>query len=751
MSTWDCLHRPSSDRVSWTTGNVGEAIPGVQTPLSYTFWTRPFERTVRGSYAEMGVLPRSAAWAPPTDVDEAALGVFFGRPVLNTNLVLEVGAALPGVSSRDVAANVLGATDLAYLPPDRPGRYPVVAVKLPALAARLGRRMARLDREVHRAWRCAVTGTDPGRTRAGLPAIRDLFTRALLDHSHATFLSQAVFEQLTAAAGGRVGGLGELVSGYGGMLEVRLLQELWDVAQGRADLDGWLARYGYLGPNAGSLSARSWRERPAPVERLLGTYRSAPAPAEVEARRGEVRQRAERALLDGLSPPARVRLRVLLRLARHFIPLREVGKNMYLKAGDAARVSIRRLGAELARTGALTDPEDVFFLTWDELVGALPPDVPAVLEERRARYLVYRELELPPVFTGTPEPRTRRMPLFVGAAAVVIDVGGQLSHGAIVARELGIPCVAGVRTATATLRTGDRIVVDGDRGTVTRLDPRPAHERPETRAVDRGTKPTMSTSPEARRRMTDKIEMDATTMRAAMWSGVLFVVFLIVAQGLLMQFVPGPSPDLSAQEVADRFIERKTEIRIGSVIQIIVWTFWATWASGIIILLRRMERGYPVITYSAIALNGASVCIIVLIPMTWAVAAFRPESIDPQLTRAMNDWVWFLWLYTWPPFAVFMALIGVAIMRNRSEFEYYPRWVAYYNFWSAIFIFPAALIAFFKTGPFAWDGIFAFWLPVIVLFGWMLVMSFVTMQSINRHERELTALLDKGPAETATA
>jgi pyruvate,water dikinase len=61
--------------------------------------------------------------------------------------------------------------------------------------------------------------------------------------------------------------------------------------------------------------------------------------------------------------------------------------------------------------------------------------------------------------------------LFLVAGALVIDVGGPLSHGAIAARELGIPCVINTRHGTAHLRTGDLVVVDGDRGTV-----RPAPE-----------------------------------------------------------------------------------------------------------------------------------------------------------------------------------------------------------------------------------------------------------------------------------
>jgi len=60
-------------------------------------------------------------------------------------------------------------------------------------------------------------------------------------------------------------------------------------------------------------------------------------------------------------------------------------------------------------------------------------------------------------------------PLFVPAAAVVVDVGAQVSHAVIVSRELGIPCVVSVKDATRRIVDGTMLLVDGDAGTVTVL------------------------------------------------------------------------------------------------------------------------------------------------------------------------------------------------------------------------------------------------------------------------------------------
>ena len=63
------------------------------------------------------------------------------------------------------------------------------------------------------------------------------------------------------------------------------------------------------------------------------------------------------------------------------------------------------------------------------------------------------------------------------SSALVMDIGGQMSHAAVVARELGLPCVVNTRTGTRRLRTGDRVRVDGSAGTVEILERAPEARR----------------------------------------------------------------------------------------------------------------------------------------------------------------------------------------------------------------------------------------------------------------------------------
>ena len=61
-----------------------------------------------------------------------------------------------------------------------------------------------------------------------------------------------------------------------------------------------------------------------------------------------------------------------------------------------------------------------------------------------------------------------------------------------------------------------------------------------------------------------------------------------------------------------------------------------------------------------------------------------------------------------------------------------PRWVAYFNLWCACLISPAALIEFFKVGPFAYNGIISFWFIYLVFFGWIVIMSVVVLKALTK-------------------
>ncbi len=224
---------------------------------------------------------------------------------------------------------------------------------------------------------------------------------------------------------------------------------------------------------------------------------------------------------------------------------------------------------------------------------------------------------------------------------------------------------------------------------------------------------------------------DVAIARILAYSGIALVISLAITQGLLMGFIPPPSPNLSPEALAQIFIERKIGIRIGALIQCICYSFWGTWGIAIVVCIRRMERGIPVITYASIANVGGGYVFFLLMPITWAMLAFRPEAMDPKFLQIMNDYVWFIFILSWPPFAIFMIFIAVAVFRDHNLPTIFPRWVAYFNLWCAVLITPAGLIEFFTTGPFAYDGLISFWFIYLIFFGWIMVMSFVSLKALS--------------------
>jgi pyruvate,water dikinase len=197
---------------------------------------------------------------------------------------------------------------------------------------------------------------------------------------------------------------------------------------------------------------------------------------------------------------------------------RERTKAAVLALGGELRRVHLELGRRLVDAGLLEAPTDVDLLSVAELHDAMAGSGPAgVTLAKRRRWLERYEAEgpLPVRFAGPPEravapvPEGRRFegwatspgvargtaqvvhtpteqleaghvlvaestdaswaPLFVGAAGIVLERGGPLSHAAILARELGVPAVLNVEGATRRL-DGHEVSVDGDAGIVVVLD-----------------------------------------------------------------------------------------------------------------------------------------------------------------------------------------------------------------------------------------------------------------------------------------
>ncbi len=277
----------------------------------------------------------------------------------------------------------------------------------------------------------------------------------------------------------------------------------------------FLIRHGHRGYRELCMRDPSWAQDPGGLGSMMQVMlRAALDPAD----RGPVRKQPD--------APTSSAVRFLARLAQGGARGREETKSKMALMAHALKRGYRHLGEVLAQMGQLPDADLVFFFDRAELHRIVADaDISGLVQRalRRREALAFQDsLEFDDVSVGRPKPITAKppsaytddqivgrpasrgtvegtvrvaksirdardvqrgeilvapvtdvgwTPYFTVIAALVTDIGSSVSHGAVVAREYGLPCVVNTLVATQVLKTGDRVRVDGDRGLVTRLLP----------------------------------------------------------------------------------------------------------------------------------------------------------------------------------------------------------------------------------------------------------------------------------------
>jgi len=514
----------------WSNGNVGEALPDVMTPATWSFVELIMSRTT----------------FPPSLPGYLGYGRIGGRLYVNVSMSMSL-EALAGMSPRRFAAllsPVLGKLPpVGEIPRPRLPRGKVIRLAVPAAVAML-RRLRSSQRRMPEFFAAA-----PGRCerlRAEIERTADAAVLASLWPDQVRPLLEEACEMLAGATthGTRMlsipGRLARLVgkadatlllSGGATLASLGPALGLARLGRGEIDRDTFARQYGHRGPHEVELSMPRPAEDPAWIDRQLAvvgdTARDAFRDADALLADAEAARAAAWERLDRQDPRKAAAARKLIARWAPIARDREAARSEVIRAAWVARTWVRRAGA-LTGLG-----DDLFFLELPETFGLLRGD-PAPLEKvpaRRASYQAYRALPPYPAlirgrfdpvrwaadpdrrgdyyderaqaarpdeeitgFPGAagvvegiarvlraPEDAARLgdgeilvttvtnigwTPVFPRAAAVVTDVGAPLSHAAIVARELGIPAVVGCGNATLRLHSGDRIRVDGSRGTV---------------------------------------------------------------------------------------------------------------------------------------------------------------------------------------------------------------------------------------------------------------------------------------------
>jgi hypothetical protein len=228
--------------------------------------------------------------------------------------------------------------------------------------------------------------------------------------------------------------------------------------------------------------------------------------------------------------------------------------------------------------------------------------------------------------------------------------------------------------------------------------------------------------------------MNKNLQLACVWCGPAFAVIFFIGM-ILAGLLPPPSPHDGTGSVAHFWQDHVTATRFGLVLMMFAGGLTAPYGAMLCVMLRRIEGRDSPMTFLQM-LGAATGVVAICFPTFFFMAAsFRPDRA-PELVKTLNDLAWIPFVINTPPALMQCLSITGAVFTDKSENPVFPRWVGYYNVWTALLFMPGAIIIFFKHGPFAWNGLFAFWL-VAVLFGtWFVVMSVMMMRAIKRNAAE---------------
>jgi hypothetical protein len=157
--------------------------------------------------------------------------------------------------------------------------------------------------------------------------------------------------------------------------------------------------------------------------------------------------------------------------------------------------------------------------------------------------------------------------------------------------------------------------------------------------------------------------------------------------------------------------------------------FLAAFGAAIAGQTRRIRGVSATVVY----LQVASVAVaVVIMPMPgWWAAAFRPDAWSDQTILLINDYSWIIFVIGFVPFVAFFIATGYAILSDEAEHPLYPRWAGYLSVFLGTVQTSAAPLVYFKAGPFAWNGLIAFWMPVVEFFTWFVVFTVLTLKAID--------------------
>ena len=215
------------------------------------------------------------------------------------------------------------------------------------------------------------------------------------------------------------------------------------------------------------------------------------------------------------------------------------------------------------------------------------------------------------------------------------------------------------------------------------------------------------------------------------WSGMVYLLCLMIGIWPLAGFFPSQPPSYTAAQITAIYHGNVIGIRVGMVFVLVGSMFYVPWTAILAKLLSRAEGGPGILTYCQLIAGCTNVLLTAYPAGWWLTASFRLDR-DPQLVQLLNDIGWLQFLGVIAPFYFVVISIIYAAFADDSSEPIIPRWVGFFNLWFMLSLLPLSIIFFFHSGPFAWNGLFGFYLPFCIFWFWFFVMTYAIRKALPR-------------------
>lgn len=225
--------------------------------------------------------------------------------------------------------------------------------------------------------------------------------------------------------------------------------------------------------------------------------------------------------------------------------------------------------------------------------------------------------------------------------------------------------------------------------------------------------------------------INKTAARVCAWAGVVMIATFCVSFIYIANMIPPVPPSWTADQVHAFYQENSMNLRLGTALAMLAVAGGFAWSGGVAAWTARMEGpALPVLSFAQLVCAAWSFGGAYLGIVFFSAAAFRERS--PEIVQMLNDLGWY-WIVMPGSCAVMQcAFIGMAILSDKRPDPVFPRWVGYFNIWMGILQIPGVMMAMFQTGPFAWNGLFAFWVPLTVFSLWIYVNTWAMLRATKR-------------------